>query len=199
MTFTTDAIVLDYTTYRDYDRIYSAYTRDYGKLNILARGANKIKSKLAGHMEPCCHSSLMVAEGRAFHILAQARSITSFAAIRLSADLLYTALSVLKAVDVLTRTESGDSRIFYLIGKTLARLQTSITHEEKKAVWYYYLLNLLIHLGHAPRVIDVKVLQPLIIADIAKDAILLTDEARALIDGYARPVFADTRMSFDAV
>lgn len=195
MTFTTDAIVLSYTLYREHDRFYTVYTRDYGKLVLLARGANKIKSKLAGHLEPSSHASLMIARGRACLILAQARAITSFARLRLSADLLLFALSVLKAVDVLTHLEESDQYIFYLIWHTLARFQGAGTGEEREALWYWYLLHLLIRLGYAPNVADERALQMLLVADIPKGAILGMDAARRLVREYARLALPDQRLS----
>ncbi len=196
MTFTTESIVLAYTTYRDNDRIYTVYTRDHGKLSLLARGANKIKSKLAGHLEPCCYSSLMIARGRSFHILAQARVLRSFAGLRVSEERLTAALPVLEVLDELTHTEEPDRRIFDLIYKTLRAIASqTFSPIREKALQYCYLLRLLTYLGHAPNIAHQKILHPLLVADIEKDVILLSDDARLLTAGYLAFALGDKRLS----
>lgn len=196
MTFTTEAIVLNYSRYRDNDRIYTVYTRENGKLALMARGSNKIKSKLAGHMEPGCHSFLMIARGRAIPILAQASSVTSFARLRSSFEKFSCALATLEVIDALTHQEEPDTRIFDLLYKTLKRIAShtfSPIHE--KALQYCYLLRLLIYLGHAPNVAHQKILQPLLVADIEKDAILLSDDASSLTEDYLLLALGDKRLS----
>jgi len=75
MTYNTRAIIIKYQKYKEFDRIYTVYTEDFGKLSLLGRGSNKIKSKLAGHLEPGILSYLMIAQGRQFDVLAQARTL----------------------------------------------------------------------------------------------------------------------------
>lgn len=195
MTYTTEAIVLTYERYRDYDRLYTVYSRDYGKLVLRARGANKIKSKLAGHLEPCCKSALMIAaSSRALPLLAQARVVTSFRRLRTDSGRFQTVLPVLEALDVLTGVENPDTDIFHLLERTLARLAVGEGEEQATAVWYCYLLQLLVHLGHAPDALHHTALKPLLIADIGRDAILLEAVARSYIHEYARRALDEKRL-----
>ncbi len=48
--FETEAIVLKKVDWKDNDLIFSLFTNSFGKINLLAVGAKKIKSKLAGQL-----------------------------------------------------------------------------------------------------------------------------------------------------
>src|SRR5690606_7475011 len=77
-TYLTSGIVLRRRDYKEFDRLYTLYTEDYGKIEAIARGSRKITSKLAGHLEPMSYSSFMLATGRAFDVLATSVRISSF-------------------------------------------------------------------------------------------------------------------------
>lgn len=51
-TYQTNAIVLKRENIFEADRIYNLYTEDFGKIKTIAGSAQKINSKLAGHLEP---------------------------------------------------------------------------------------------------------------------------------------------------
>lgn len=185
MTFTTDAIVLTYILYRDHDRIYTVYTRDYGKMVLLARGANKIVSKLAGNMEIGALSRIMIASGKGFDILAQACAAQPFVAVRLNAEKLIVACALIEALDKLTEARHEDPSVFHLLESALFKLSQSAQTNDSNFL-YQYLLRLLILLGHAPNMKDERVLQTILVADIGEDGILVKEEARLVIDAYAR-------------
>ena len=46
------AIVLSRRDFREFDQMISLYTREQGKLELLARGLKKVTSKNAAHLEP---------------------------------------------------------------------------------------------------------------------------------------------------
>ena len=60
----TRAIVLRRTNYGEADRIVQLLTPDHGKVGVMARGARKEKSKLAGGIELFSVSEVMVRQGR---------------------------------------------------------------------------------------------------------------------------------------
>lgn len=50
--YQTNAIVLKRENIFEADRLYHLYTQDFGKIRTIAGSAQKINSKLAGHLEP---------------------------------------------------------------------------------------------------------------------------------------------------
>jgi DNA repair protein RecO (recombination protein O) len=62
--FQVEAVVLRHTDYGEADRILSLYTRQFGKTRALVKGARKVTSRKAGHLEPFTHVKLQLAKGR---------------------------------------------------------------------------------------------------------------------------------------
>lgn len=67
--FKTRGLILGRKNIGEADRLLTVFTEDYGKIKIIARGARKIKSKLAPHIEPLQLSRLEFVEGKTFYIL----------------------------------------------------------------------------------------------------------------------------------
>lgn len=70
-------IVLRRTNLGEADRIITALTREHGKVRAVAKGVRRIKSRMAGHLEPFGVVELMFATGRNLDIITSARLIRS--------------------------------------------------------------------------------------------------------------------------
>lgn len=60
----TKAIILNRINYAEADRILTIFTKDYGKIKVIAKGVRKERSKLAGSIELFCISDICYVEGR---------------------------------------------------------------------------------------------------------------------------------------
>ncbi len=60
----TKGVVLRTINIKEADRILEIYSDDLGKVRAIARGVRKIKSRLAGHLEPFTYVELLFARGR---------------------------------------------------------------------------------------------------------------------------------------
>ncbi|MFH1792345.1 MAG: DNA repair protein RecO, partial [Patescibacteria group bacterium] len=49
--YSTEAIILATKDYSEADRILVVYTKDFGKLSLIAKGVRKTTSKKRGHLE----------------------------------------------------------------------------------------------------------------------------------------------------
>ena len=83
--FRVEAIVLKHRDYGEADRLLTIYTRQKGKLQVLAKGVRKVRSQKAGHLEPFSLASLQLAAGRTWHLVSQAEAQDIF--INLTSDL----------------------------------------------------------------------------------------------------------------
>ena len=70
--FGVDAVVLRHADYGEADRILTLYTRQLGKTRAIVKGARKITSRKAGHLEPFTHVRLQFARSRDLPIVTQA-------------------------------------------------------------------------------------------------------------------------------
>ncbi|OGO39027.1 MAG: DNA repair protein RecO, partial [Chloroflexi bacterium RBG_16_56_8] len=80
--FRVEAVVLRHNDYGEADRFLTLYTRQQGKLRALAKGARKVTSRKAGHLEPFTHVALQLAKGRDLPIITQAETIQSHLPLR---------------------------------------------------------------------------------------------------------------------
>ncbi len=155
-TYLTSGIVLKRRDYREYDRLVTIFTEEYGKIDAVARGVRKIISKLAGHLEPMSYSSFMFARGRMFDVLATSIKLSSFRIPQ--TDVLAFALSsyFFEAVDRLTRSNQTDRALFRLLVEFLKLLESTVeegshaTDFQRILVTEYFLFQLLRQLGYAP-------------------------------------------------
>jgi DNA repair protein RecO (recombination protein O) len=119
---TTEAVVLRQVPFRGYDRRIIAYTHDLGKVETIARGTQKITSKLAGSLEPLRLIALSIAHGpRNDQVIgAVVRSARPRALAQLPRFAVASSLAEL--IDQLTKPYIPDERLFHLLCAALERL-----------------------------------------------------------------------------
>jgi DNA repair protein RecO (recombination protein O) len=151
-----DAVVLRHSDYGEADRLLTIYTRQLGKLRVLAKGARKIASRKAGHIEPFTHVKLQLARGRDMFLVTQADTVDAYLPLRDDLILTSHASYVIELLDRFSYDdETENSSTFRLLTETLARL-ASITDASSplSATWLvtrYYEMRLLDHLGFRPQ------------------------------------------------
>ena len=150
--FRVDAVVLRHSDYGEADRVLTLYTRQLGKTRAVAKGARKIASRKAGHIEPFTHVKLQLAKGRDMLILTQADTVNAYQPLREDLILTSHASYVLELLDRFTyQDETENSAIFRLLTDTLSRLAL------KADPWIalrYYEMRLLDHLGFRPQLFE---------------------------------------------
>jgi DNA repair protein RecO (recombination protein O) len=147
--FRVDAVVLRHSDYGEADRLLTLYTRQLGKVRAIAKGARKIASRKAGHIEPFTHVKLQLSKGRDMLILTQADTVDAYLPLREDLILTSQASYVMELLDRFTyEDETENSAIFRLLTDTLSRLAS------KSDVWLvtrYYEMRLLDHVGFRPQ------------------------------------------------
>lgn len=146
----TEAIVLRSMKFRDTSKIVTFYTRQFGKLKGIAKGARRPDNKFGSSLEPLSHVSLLLykKEQRDLHLISQCDTIRSFRAIQKSIDGISVGLSVLELVDMLAHDEEENTPIFSLIVETLSTLD--ISPDNPQSLGRMFQLRLAAHLGYAP-------------------------------------------------
>jgi DNA repair protein RecO (recombination protein O) len=117
-----EAVIIAHRDYGEADRLIRLFSLEHGKLSAIAKGARKIKSHKAAHIEPFTYSSLVLAKGQTFWILTQADTREGYPGIRENLRKTARAAYILELADHLTGDEQPDSAIFHLITETLKRI-----------------------------------------------------------------------------
>jgi DNA repair protein RecO (recombination protein O) len=150
--FRVEAVVLRHTDYGEADRLLTLYTRQLGKTRALAKGARKIASRKAGHIEPFTHVKLQLAKGRDMPLVTQADTVDAYQALREDLILTSQAAYVLELLDRFTyEDEMENNAIFRLLTETLSRLASGV---DPWLVIRYYEIRLLDHLGFRPQLFE---------------------------------------------
>lgn len=147
-TFRSEAIVLRRTDFGEADRLLTLYSRDFGKIKAVAKGARKPQSRKTGHVELFMRSNFLFATGRDIAILTQAEMVQPYAALRDDLILTTYAAYVVELLDRFTVEEDKHSGIYQLLADALGWLTT---HEDVLLVARFYELRLLGLAGFRPQ------------------------------------------------
>jgi DNA repair protein RecO (recombination protein O) len=150
--FRVDAVVLRHSDLGEADRLLTLYTRQLGKARAIAKGARKIASRKAGHIEPFTHVRLQLAKGRDMFIVTQADTVDAYLSLRDDLVLTSQASYVMELLDRFTyEDETENISIFRLLTDTLSRLASRL---DPWLVIRYYEMRLLDHLGFRPQLFE---------------------------------------------
>ncbi len=146
MTFKTDAIIINKCDVRDYDRLYTLYTAEHGKLRATASGVRKISSKLAGSLELFTYATFTIAKGRGTDRIATVDVRNNFRTIIENLDATASAMYCLEITDQLVKEGESDQELFSHLRHTLEAL---VRGEGRPVdIAHRYILNLLSLLGY---------------------------------------------------
>lgn len=147
-TFRSEAIVLRRVDFGEADRMLTLYSREFGKIRALAKGARKPQARKAGHVELFMRSNFMFAEGKNIDIVTQAELVEPYAALR--DDLVRTTYAAYAAelIDGLTAEADRDLAKYDLLAKALGWLAEA---PDVMLAARYYELRLLSLAGFQPQ------------------------------------------------
>lgn len=148
----TSALILNRQPYREFDSLVTVYTPDFGKLNLVARGTQKLQSKLAGHIEPLTIADLMIIAGRGFDYIGSAVSREVYAGIRQDLNKLYYAGQALKLFNRLVKEGEAEAGLFFLLADWLEVLNHFPDFNKDKGELFlgFFIWQFLAALGYKP-------------------------------------------------
>ncbi len=142
-----EAVVLRHSDLGEADRLLSIYTREMGKVRAIAKGARKMRSRKAGHLQPFTRVSLQLARGRDLFIITQAETVQPYLHLRQDLLLVGYAAYVVELLDRFTYENDENRSIYRLLWNTLARLDSE---PDPLLAVHYYEVRLLDLLGYRP-------------------------------------------------
>ncbi len=147
-TYQTEAIVIKKTRLKEADRILTLYTTELGKIQAVAKGVRRPRSKLSGHLELITHSLVSLARGRNLDTITGSQTINSFLPLKSDLWLTSCALYVAELVNQFTADHVKDEEIFRLLLETMQRLCQG---GNKELTLRYFELHLLNEAGYRPQ------------------------------------------------
>ncbi len=117
-----EAIVLRHADWGEADRILWLFTRETGKVKVIAKGIRKPRSRKAGHLEPFTRVDLLLAQGRDFPIVTQAEAKETYLQLREDLVRVGYASYVVELLDRFTYEEGENHALYRLLSETLWRI-----------------------------------------------------------------------------
>jgi len=122
--FTVDAIVIKRKNLGEADRMVTLFTRQNGKMRVLARGVRKISSKRAPHIEVFNHVIATVHKGHVQDTLTEVSPVASFEQIRADLQRVGAAYYLCELIDGLMPMEQAHDDVFALLLEAFTTLST---------------------------------------------------------------------------
>jgi DNA repair protein RecO (recombination protein O) len=148
----TQAIVLRSLDYGETSQIVTLFTREKGKVGVMAKGARKPKSSFGATLQPMAYTQVVFyyKPTRTLQTLSESSHEESFHQLRRSLAPITVGLRIVELVDALMETEDAQPDVFAILVRALRRLNVGgprITN-----LWPYVQLQIAQTLGVAPAV-----------------------------------------------
>jgi DNA repair protein RecO (recombination protein O) len=121
---TVHAIVLRRKDVGESDRRLTILTSEQGKIDVIAKGARKAASRLAGTSDPLSLSIMSLAPGKRNRFVTQAQPVSAFRALRTDFDRLSMALALTELYAAVLPFEQPDPEAYELLSLCLGQLES---------------------------------------------------------------------------
>ena len=139
-----EAITLKSMPLGEADLLVTLYTRDWGKVRAVAKGARRSNSRLVGHLEPLTLTRLTLSRGRSLDMVNQAQVLKSFAPLKSDLTAVTKGLYVAELIDGFGSEGQPNQSLFRLALDTLEAIGRD---PESELVLHFYRLHLLASTG----------------------------------------------------
>ncbi len=127
--YRTQGIILKKQNRREADQVFTVFTKDFGRIEVLGRAIRKIKSKLRSGAELFYLSEIEFIQGRAHKTLTDAVLIDKFKAISQDLEKLKTAYQIVDVFDKLITGQEKDEKLWQLLKEVFCRLNNAAANE----------------------------------------------------------------------
>jgi len=132
------------------NQLFTIYTKEFGKLEILAKAIRKTSSKLRSGMELFYLSEIEFIQGKTYKTLTDAILIEKFENIRKGLKKLSIAYKISELLNNLISGQEADKKIWQLLLETFTQLNNWKIKNSLKIIYYYFFWNFISILGYQP-------------------------------------------------
>jgi DNA repair protein RecO (recombination protein O) len=128
MIVTTEAVVLTSRKHGETSKIVWLYTKEFGKVSVIAKGARELKSKFGGALEMFAHSAVTFYKkehGEGLYLLSKAEIVATHRGILESLDAMESGTEIIEILIRAMHDEEKHEEIFTLVIETLAAIASS--------------------------------------------------------------------------
>jgi len=156
--YRTEGIFLKKIDRGEADQLLIVYTKNFGKLEILARSIRKISSKLRSGADIFCLSEIEFVQGKTQKTLTDAILIEKFDNLKNDLTKIKVAYKIAETADDLIKAPEPDNKIWRLLNEVFQKLNKyTINPFRCTLIYYYFFWNLVSLLGYQPKIKDCTV------------------------------------------
>jgi len=145
--YSSEGIVLARRHFGEADRILVLYTKNFGRISLIAKGVRRPKSRKRGHIEVFNYLRFQAIHGRGLDLMTEAEVIEDFAEIRKNLRRVSLAYYFAEVLGRITHENEPNDEIFDLV---LDHLESLKTIKRLKVLRMDFVRKLLVLMGYWP-------------------------------------------------
>lgn len=122
-TYSSIGFVIQRKNYLEADRILTLFTKDFGKITVLAKGVRKVTSRKRGGIEVFNKIKISVARGKGFDILTEVEVVTPADEIRNDLKRVSVGYYFCEVLQKITREEEKHAELFSIVEEYFEKLK----------------------------------------------------------------------------
>lgn len=150
MHYRTKGIILRKQDRGEADQLLTVFSKDFGRVEVLARAVRKIKSKLRSGAQLFELSEIEFVQGKNHKTLTDALIIDKFKAIRQDLQKLKTAYKIAEVFDKMITGQEKDEKLWQLFEQVFSRLSRAGAND-LPMLYKYFVWQFLTIQGYDPR------------------------------------------------
>lgn len=144
--YSVDALIIRARDYSEADKILTLYTKEYGKIQAIAKGVRKSVSRLRGGVQMFAHSQLLLYRGKTLDTVSQSESIEAFGGLQDDLVKLVYASYLVELLEIAVPDREPNEKLFLTTLLSLGLL----LGDDPELVCRMYEVRLLYLLGYHP-------------------------------------------------
>ena len=144
-----EGIVIRRRTIGESDRILTLFTKEFGKITVIAKGIRRITSKRAPLVEIFSRISLLIHKGKTWVVVSEVRSLDNYNRLRTNLRVISVAYYICELLDGLLPEKAEHRDIYALLIQTLQNL--NLVEDDAHMIGELFSQRLLQRLGYVAR------------------------------------------------
>ena len=152
MLIRTEAIVLRNLDYRETSQIVTLFTKEHGKVAVIAKGSRRAKSPFGSSLQPMSHTEVVYysRSGRELQTLSESAHLRRYPAITSELDKITLGLRMVELVHALMPSGEVQADVFLLLQAVFEKLEAA--PDRWQNLWPFFQLRMAGVLGFYPAV-----------------------------------------------
>lgn len=147
--YKTEGFIFKKEDRQEADKVFSIFTKDFGRIEVVGKAIRKINSKLRANIEIFSLSKIEFVQGKNKKTLTDAILVKSFKNVKAVPEKLEIAYKISNILDRHIRGQEKDDNIFDLIIDVFDKLNEIIIGKQD-LVYFYFIWNFISTLGYSP-------------------------------------------------